>query len=74
MAKIRLVIELDYDDSLMHSGDEDEDARNWFFGDILADGGRLSLSSGEIGDVIGSVKVVSVEAAAASAVSKGVVG
>ena len=51
----RLVIELEYDDEIMH-GDE-PDATKWFWLDVM--GGDLVLHSNEIGDEVGRVKVIS---------------
>ena len=51
----RLLIELEYDDEIMH-GDE-PDAVEWFWLDVM--GGKLILHSNELGDEIGQVKVIS---------------
>lgn len=61
MAKLRLVIELEYDAEMMHGGDADAEARRWFMEDVLM-GSCLSLNdNGDLGDQIGSVKVLKVE-------------
>lgn len=52
----RLVIELEYDDEIMH-GDELE-AIEWFWLDVMG-GGELYLHSNFIGDEVGRVKVIS---------------
>ena len=52
----RLVIELEYDDEIMH-GDE-PDAIEWFWLNVMGDG-KLYLHSNEIGDEVGRVKVIS---------------
>ena len=52
----RLVIELEYDDEIMH-GDELE-AIEWFWRDVMG-GGELYLHSNFIGDEVGRVKVIS---------------
>ena len=52
--KIKLEIELDYDEKIMHG--DDEDAIRWFYEEVL--GGPLVLHSNEIGDEVGTIKVV----------------
>jgi len=61
MAKIRMVIELEYDDEIMH-GDSEED-KEWFFDEILMNNldGPLVLFSNELGDEVGIVKVLSID-------------
>lgn len=57
MSKLRLVCELDYDDETMHG--EDEEAYGWFM-DILM-GEHIQLSDhGDLGDTIGTIKVIEV--------------
>lgn len=58
MAKIRMTIELDYDAELMHGNDAD--AIEWFFEDILMQD-LLFLHSNEIGDIIGTVKIIEID-------------
>jgi len=59
MTKIVMTIELDYDAELMHG--DDPESKNWFFGQILnKDLGKLVLHSDDIGDTVGTVRVVSV--------------
>lgn len=53
--KIQLLIELDYDEGMMHS--DDPDAKYWFVKEVLC--GDLILFSNEIGDDVGSVKILS---------------
>lgn len=57
MTKLKLIIELDYDAEIMHQ--DDPDAIEWFFKDILRSD-LLILHSNSIGDAIGEVKVLSV--------------
>jgi len=52
--KIKLVIELEYDAHIMHG--EDPDGVKWF--DSILYGGGLVLHSNEIGDEIGTVRVI----------------
>lgn len=59
MKKIKLLIELKYDDKIMHGGDTDKEAKDWFFGEVLKD--KLILHSNEIGDEIGTVKVLEIK-------------
>jgi hypothetical protein len=60
MKTIRMEIELEYNDILMH-GDRKEDI-DWFRNDILRGlcGKELILHSNEIGDGIGEVKVLKI--------------
>jgi len=54
-----MIIELEYDDELMHG--KDQEAIAWFYNDILlGKTGLLTLHSNEIGDQIGSVECISV--------------
>lgn len=55
LTKIRMLVELEYDGETMHG--DDEDAICWFFYDILKKE-VLTLHSNEIGDEIGTVKVL----------------
>ena len=54
MKTLTLTIELTYDDVLMHSDDPGEE--EWFRNDVL--GGQLVLHSNEIGDEVGTVRVI----------------
>lgn len=57
MKTLKLEIELIYDDDMMHSGDGDKDAKEWFFSDVLS--GELELfDKSDIGDEIGKVKII----------------
>ena len=59
MRKIRLLIELEYDNEIMHR--EDREAFDWFYNEILiGKGGQLILHSNEIGDEIGKVKGIKI--------------
>ena len=63
MKKIKLLIELEYNDVLMHG--DDAEGKDYFFRDVLGAGpskhsARLTLHSNFIGDTIGSVKVISI--------------
>jgi hypothetical protein len=59
MKTLRLEIELTYDDDIMHGGNSDTVAKDWFINDVL--GGELDLVDKiELGDDIGKVKVISI--------------
>ena len=61
MKKLILEVELEYDDDHMHG--VDPDAIEWFRQDILmgeAEGSELILHSNEIGDEVGTIKVLNV--------------
>lgn len=59
MAKLRLEIELEYDDELMHSNDKV--AIKWFHEEILlGDSGLLLLHSNELGDNVGKVRGIKI--------------
>jgi hypothetical protein len=63
MKKLRLLIELEYDDQTMHG--EDEDSEIWFFEEVLlqktSDDSGLVLHSNLIGDEVGAVNVLRVD-------------
>ena len=57
--KIKMVIELEYDDQLYHG--DDKDSMEWFYNEILlGKGGLLFLHSNEIGDNVGSVEGIQI--------------
>lgn len=61
MKTIKLVVELTYDDNVMHG--TEQESIDWFENDILlqkAEGEELLLHSNEIGDTIGTVKVLDI--------------
>lgn len=59
MKKIKMVVELEYDDDLIHG--EDSEAIHWFYNDVLSvKEDALFLYSDEIGDDVGKVKVVEI--------------
>lgn len=57
MKKVKLVIELSYDE-IMHGNSPEE--ISWFFGQVLGDKVGLMLHSNEIGDTVGTVEVLEV--------------
>jgi hypothetical protein len=57
MAKLKLLIELDYNAAMMH--ENDPEAIEWFFTDLLP-GDELFLHSNEIGDTVGTVRVMDI--------------
>ena len=59
MKTLRLEIELEYDDEVMHG--DDQDGIDWFYNEILiGDGGLLQLHSNHIGDHVGEVKGIKI--------------
>ena len=58
MKKIKLTIELEYDDKLIY-GEDDKVGREWFFKEILFED-NLELWSEEISDYIGHVKCLNI--------------
>ena len=59
MAKILMTVELEYDADVMYGTDDVSIA--WFFDEILSgDKGQLLLHSNEIGDTIGTIRVLSI--------------
>jgi len=58
MKTIRMTVELEYDDKLMHGTNIEE--IEWFHKEILREGG-LALFSNEIGDILGDITVISEE-------------
>lgn len=53
--KLIMVVELEYDESVMHA--DDEEALEWFYNETLF-GGDLILHSNDIGESVGTVKVL----------------
>ncbi len=60
LTKLKLEIELIYDAEMMHS--DDKESIDWFYNDILKSRRKndLFLHSNEIGDEIGTVKVIKI--------------
>lgn len=61
MAIVRMLVELDYDNELHHG--KDVDAIDWFVKDVLlntTEDGRLILYSNELGDEVGTVRVLKI--------------
>ena len=58
MAKVLMTVGLDYDGDIMHGSDKI--GIDWFFEEILrGEKGSLLLHSNEIGDTVGSIRVIS---------------
>lgn len=60
MKELLVTMIFEYDESTMHAGDDDEEARDWFLNEILLKE-RLLLHSNEIGDTIGECKILSIK-------------
>lgn len=63
MAKVKMLVELEYDADVAHSGDRDKAAKQWFMDNVLlnkSEDGQLILHSNEIGDTVGTVHVLEV--------------
>jgi len=59
MKKLKLIIELEYNQEIMH--ESDADGIDWFYQEVLGDkNGGLQLYSTEIGDEVGKIKVIGV--------------
>ena len=56
MKKIKLLIELEYDDDVIHG--DDPESIEWFKDEVL--GGELVAWSNEIGDELGFIKVLEI--------------
>lgn len=55
--KVKMMVELDYDETIMHH--EDADGIEWFYGKILyRTEGKLLLHSNEICGTVGKVRVI----------------
>lgn len=54
--KIKMLVELDYDQDLMFDPDREE-ARDWFFNEVL-NNDVLTLWSNELGDEVGTIKIL----------------
>ena len=57
MTKLRMLIEFEYNAAIMHS--DDLVSKEWFYETVL--GGELILHSNEIGDEIGTARVLHIE-------------
>jgi hypothetical protein len=62
MKKIKMIVELEYDDAIMHG--ENKDSRNWFIVSVLGASGkdpdaRLILHSQHLGDEVGTIELIS---------------
>lgn len=63
MKKLRMVVELEYEDEIMYDKD-DPAAVEWFFSEIIfndTEEGALILHSNEIGDSLGVVRVLQIQ-------------
>ena len=61
MKKLTMTIELTYDDELMY-GNEDDEAREWFFKDVLSNANyNLRLNSVAVDDEVGDVRILSID-------------
>lgn len=59
MKTLTLLVELTYDDEVIHGGDSDLESRGWFYDEVLfGASGELILHSNLLGDEIGGVKVL----------------
>jgi len=57
MKTIKLTVELKYDDKMMHG--DDKESIDWFYNYILKKD-KLFLHSNEIGDEVGTIKVLNI--------------
>lgn len=62
MAKLRMIIELEYNEQVMHG--DDKESYDWFICEVLAASpsdfpNALSLHSNLIGDFVGDVELIS---------------
>lgn len=60
MKELLVTMIFEYDEIIMHAGDDDEEARDWFLNEILLKE-RLLLLSNEIGGTIGECKILSIK-------------
>ena len=60
MAKIQMIVQLEYDEKSMHG--DDSESIEWFLKDVLMgeSGEKLHLFSSLIGDIIGEIKVLDI--------------
>jgi hypothetical protein len=56
--KIKLLVELKYDEDMMYG--DDEDGKDWFYNGILLRD-KLNLYSEEIGAWVGAIKVLEIK-------------
>jgi hypothetical protein len=60
MKVLTLEIEVEYDDNIMHSRNNDKEAKRWFFDDVLNHKNGLTLYSNEVGDTVGKLTRIKV--------------
>jgi hypothetical protein len=59
MKTLKMTVELTYDDSLWHVNDKED--KTWFFDEVLF-GPDLQLGDfGDVGDMLGDIRVLTVE-------------
>jgi len=58
--KLKITGEFTYDAELMHSGEVDKEAKQWFIEEVLK-GEELGVLSSEIGDEVGKLKIETVD-------------
>jgi len=58
MEKIKLLVELEYDDVLFH---QDEEEKQYFLDEIIFSPNLVLYDFGDIGDAIGDIKVLRIE-------------
>lgn len=63
MKRLKITGILEYDDVTWHGGDNDQPAKDWFFG-VLADGEYVALYSHYVGEEIGPLQVTDAEVVA----------
>lgn len=60
MKKLLLLAELEYDDNLFHNGDADPESKEWFRANVLRNNELLLHDNNEVGDTIGTIRVLAV--------------
>jgi 6-phosphogluconate dehydrogenase (decarboxylating) len=59
MKTLKMTVELTYDDELMHGGDS-KFGKDWFFYEVLEGPDLQLVDFGDVGDVLGTIKVTGI--------------
>lgn len=58
LKRLILLVELKYDADIMHGDSQDD--MSWFYGEILQGNHLMLIDSGDLGDEIGTIKVLKI--------------
>ena len=61
MKKLKLLVELEFDEYMMYGCESNTEAVNWFYEEILKGKNLLLFENEDIGDTIGKIKVLEIK-------------